>query len=401
MDLNSFGIAVGRIPLLAEEHGTPLYIYSERILQERYLAVYKALNGLFLPQVNYAVMANNRKPVLETLGRLGAAAQVNSVHEYELAQQVFKKNRHAITIATTNISDEDFDKYGEKPYLYLDSLSEIERYGKRNRKCREIGIRVRVPAPVFSVATTNQSILPRIGIQPTDFDKVADVASRHNLKITGIHGYLASNVESIRPFVGLTETLLAYASAFPDVGLINLGGGFGIASLPGKSDFDFPSFVKQLASVLENFRTIHRRGFRMRFEPGRYLVGPAGIFVTRVTNRKIVDGVIYLGVDGSFGSFPRPYMYGVEGAGNHPVWPVAPRGGSLSHTHICGCSTLQNDFLAINRRLPPIEVGDLLVFGNSGAYCATLASGFPGQNKAKEVFVTKSGAVSVLPLPDD
>ena len=138
------------------------------------------------------------------------------------------------------------------------------------------------------------------------------------------------------------------------------------------------------------------RKIHLKIEPGRSLVGDAGMLLTKVTNIKDMDSWTEVGADCGFGVFARPYIYDWHSGGYHDVIVANKFGKKNTHLYtICGNSVLQGDYLAEDRKLPKIDVGDILVFLKTGAYGATMMSLFPGVRKAGEILIDKEKIVII------
>jgi diaminopimelate decarboxylase len=326
--------------------------------------------------------------ILKVLKDLGSFIQINSTHELEIAEKSGFTSAE-ISMTTTNLSDSDLKILAEKGIqINFDSIEEIERYSKIKKGSGEIGIRIALGQLDVSNNSTNQphSSKSRIGIQARDFDKCKKLCEKYGLKIIGVHGYGASNVMDLDVFKKIAMVLVSEAKEFPDLKYVNFGGGFGIPKNDNEPDFDWESYGKFLSTEMTKLSDFFGRPIELKIEPGRSIVASAGIFLAEVTNIKHFDKWTEVGVNAGFGVFPRPFIYGSESGGYHEVSVLGKSGNSHLYT-ICGNSTLQKDFLAEDRLLPKIEIGDILVFHNAGAYCATMMSLFPGMKKPAEEMI--------------
>lgn len=382
---------------LASEYGTPLYVYdAERIGQNSIPKDWKYPHIKIL----YAMMANPHVAIMEILQEKGLGVQVSSIKELKLAYEAgFAKED--ISVATTNLSDTEIHQLSQEDVLlYLDSLEELRTYGNWPDEClstgqkkREVGLRVYIDSSDYGQTATNAPALSRsrVGIKPEFFDKAKILAAKYGLKIVGLHCYAASNVQDYTKLLDAHRHLIEHAKAFPDLEHLNFGGGF------GAQPFDWFRYRDGLIPMVQKLNRFFERDMEIRIEPGRALVAESGILLVRVVNIKDMGDWISVGVNCSFGIFPRPYIYGPETGGYHQIMRVDRHGrpyhghieftGSRSYT-ICGNSVLQQDIFGIDRLLPPgLKRGDLLAFMQAGAYCSSMMSLFPGQKRPAEVLV--------------
>jgi diaminopimelate decarboxylase len=346
-------------------------------------------------------MCNDRPEILKILLKLGSYIQANSLKEYKLARRVGFSNER-ISITTTNIGPDDmkeFIKYNA--LINFDSIEEVKRYGElvvNNKKANnKIGIRIfaNQKAPKN---TTNSPYSPkaRVGIAQNRFKELKEVAEKYNLKIVGVHGYLASNMLELSPFIKLNKVLLECAKKFSDIEYINFGAGFGLALKPNEKYFDWKKYGENVALTMKEAEKFFGRKINLKIEPGRSLVGDAGILLTKVTNIKDLNSWEEVGVDSGFGVFARPFIYNWNGEGYHPIIVANKLKEKANNLYtICGNSVLQGDYLAEDRKLPKLEIGDLLAILKTGAYGATMMSGFPGRDKVKEIIIYKNKIQSI------
>ncbi|MFA5967493.1 MAG: hypothetical protein WC805_03245 [Patescibacteria group bacterium] len=375
---------------LVNKFGSPLYVYDQKVLEKQYKEIVDSFS--YQPfQIRYAVMANNHSGILSILKGLGAGLQVNSPKELDEALAAgFKPN--SITVTTTNISDNDLLLYAKKGlFINFDSKEEIERYCSLAKSIKsknpEIGIRYQLRWSPPAHATNALKNKKRIGINRKDFPYILNLCKKSGLKVTSIHGYIASNMLSLAPFIRLSKELGGAAKLLPDLESINFGGGFGVKMKPTESEFDFICLGKHLSQLTEKLSNHFKREIILEIEPGRSLVGNAGTLLTTVTSIKHLDGWTQIGCDAGFGVFARPFVYGCNSGGYHPIVLADGKGGKHQKYTICSNSVLQSDFIGEDRKLPEIHIGDILAILNTGAYGAVMASGFPGKHLPGEVLL--------------
>ena len=395
METKSNHLYIGKFDAveLAKKFGTPLYVYHGEKIEENFKKINLAIP--YEPkQIHYAIMCNDRPPILKILLDCGAYIQANSLKEYKLARKVGFSNER-ISVTTTNMSTKDLKEFAKLgAMINFDSIEEIIRYGEIVSECksknRKIGIRVFVYQQAMEQHATNAPYLPkaRVGIKQEKFSQLKEIAKKFDLKIVGVHGYLASNMLDLGPFLKLNRFLLDCAKQFPDIEYINFGAGFGIALKPDEEDFDWEAYGENILALMQEAEKFFGRKINFKIEPGRSLVGDAGILLTEVTNIKNMDFWKEVGVDCGFGVFARPYIYKWNEGGYHPIISANKFGQEANEIYtICGNSVLQSDYLAEDRKLPSLEVGDFLAILKTGAYGATMQSSFPGMRRAGEILV--------------
>lgn len=393
MENNHLKIGKFDVVELAKKFGTPLYIYRGETIEENFKKINSAI-PYEMKQIHYAIMCNDRPEILKILLNLDAYIQANSLKEYKLARKVGFANEK-ISIATTNMSTSDMREFAKLgAMINFDSIEEIERFGKITLECntknKKIGIRIFVHQEATGQHTTNAPYLPkaRVGIKQEKFNELKNAAKKFDLKIVGVHGYLASNMLGLEPFIKLNKFLFDCAKQFPDIEYINFGAGFGIALIPNEKDFDWKTYGENIVSLMQEAEKFFNRKINLKIEPGRSLVGDAGILLTEVTNIKNMDSWKEIGVDCGFGVFARPYIYKWNEGGYHPIISVNNFTQEAKEIYtICGNSVLQGDYLAEDRKLPSLEIGDFLAILKTGAYGATMMSMFPGMRRAGEILI--------------
>lgn len=367
---------------LAARFGTPLYVYDLDVI-ERQVA---ALAGVLPPVVDlaYAVKANPALAVVEHLGRLGLGTDVASAGELALATRAGigadrivmtgpgKRDDELAAAVTAGIRAVTVESPGE--------LARLEVIARTAGRVQPVMLRVAVSerARLERVRLVGDDGAGKFGMDATDLVAAARraVDSPH-LEVLGLHAFGASNVldagalvEHVRDTVR-TARRLAMAVGVA-LRLVDAGGGLGIPYEPHESSLDLERFGAGLRAITDDWATDPvLRDARLLLEPGRFLVGSSGAYLARVVDRKTVDGVVVVILDGGVHHVLRPALVGQEHriralAGRDREDAVGP--GRMVPVTVAGplCSGL--DVFSQAAVMTPPEVGDLVAVLDVGAY---------------------------------
>jgi diaminopimelate decarboxylase len=374
---------------LAGAVGTPFYCYSTATLERHYRVFADAfadVNAL----VCYAMKANSNQAVIKTLARLGAGADVVSGGELKRAR--------AAGIAADKIMFSGLGKTAAELALAVDegilcinveSEPELELLSSiATSKGRAAHISVRVNPDID--AKTHHKIATgraenKFGIPISRAREVyANAAKLPGLKVAGVDMHIGSQITDLDPF-GNAFTLLAefvrtLRSDGHTISHVDLGGGLGI---PYRDDNEPPPRPEAYAEVVK--RATRDLDCRLIFEPGRLIVGNAGILVTRVLFVKHGEAKNFVVVDAAMNDLIRPTLYEAY----HEVWPVdeAPAFGRRIRADVVGPVCESGDFLALDREMPEPAPGALLAIMTAGAYGAVQAGTYNTRALVPEVLV--------------
>jgi diaminopimelate decarboxylase len=387
---------------LAASVGTPFYCYSTATL-ERHYRVFAGAFADVPALVCYAMKANSNQAVIKTLARLGAGADV--VSEGEL------KRARAAGIAPDKIMFSGVGKTERELALAVDedilcvnveSEAELERLSAiAAAKGRTARISVRVNPDID--ARTHRKIATgkaenKFGIPISRARAVYGQAAKlPGLKVTGVDMHIGSQITELQPFGDAFALLNDFVRTLRGDGHavdhIDLGGGLGI---PYRDDNEPPPHPEAYAAVVK--KATRDLGCTLIFEPGRLLVGNAGILVTRVLYVKRGETKTFVIVDAGMTELVRPTMYDAH----HEIWPVtepapnAPR----AVADVVGPVCESGDFLALDRDLSLPEPGDLLAVMSAGAYGAVQGGTYNTRALAPEVLVRDAEWALVRPRLD-
>lgn len=378
------------IDALAEEFGTPLYVYSRAAIVARYRAFATAFAPLD-PLIAYSVKANSNLAVLRLLAGLGAGADIVSGGELHRARLAGIPGER-IVFSGVGKSRVEFRQALEAGVLGFNVESEGE-LGALAETAAELGARAPVALRVNPDVeadtphhyTRTGHLASKFGVPMAEARALYRFAAEHPaLTPRGIDVHIGSQIMDAVPFrLAIRRVLDLVAVLRSDgVGLeyIDVGGGFGIA-YDEEADPTAQSFAEALVPALA------ASGLRVILEPGRFIVGPAGVLVTRVLYVKRQGSKTFVVTDAGMNDLLRPSHY----ASYHRVEPAVRRNGSAhAVVDVVGPVCESGDFLALNRLIAVPEPGDLLVVRTTGAYGFAMASTYNSRPRPAEVMVDGS-----------
>jgi len=374
------GIPAKTLEAIADEYGTPCYVYDGAKIDEQCTALKTSISG----DICYAVKACSTKAILQKMIRHGFGADVVSGGELSRALSAGVP-ANQIVFSGVGKQDWEIDLALEKVIGAFnvespDELNRIQQMAAQKGRRASVFIRVN---PNIS-AKTNPYIATglystKFGIAESALDEVARLArSLPLLILEGIGCHLGSQIAEISVFeqaaarmVGLATTLKA---GHPEFTKLDMGGGLAV-----RYSQETPPSVAEYARVMN--RAAQAAGLRLVLEPGRFLVAEAGCLLTRVITIKTTPEKRFAVVDAAMNDLIRPSLYKAF----HPIDPVIPRTGSSLDYDVVGPVCEKGAFLALDRNLPPIESRDLLRVVLCGAYAASMASNYNSRPRAAEV----------------
>ena len=264
--------------------------------------------------------------------------------------------------------------------INIDNLSILETFGSKYPK---IPVCIRINPHVMAGGNTNISvghIDSKFGISIHQIPLIVRIVENTNMTINGIHMHTGSDILDIDVFLYASEILFEAAKNFDNLEFIDFGSGF---KVPYK-DNDIETNVEELGTKLsKRFNTFcknYGKDLALAFEPGKFLVSEAGQFLASVNVVKQTTSTVFAQIDSGFNHLIRPMLYGSQ----HSIRNISNPNGRERFYSVVGyiCET---DTFANNRRISEIREGDILAFGNAGAYCFTMASNYNSRYRPAEV----------------
>jgi diaminopimelate decarboxylase len=384
-----------RLAQLAERFGTPLYVYSETEVEERFQIFDRSF--VSVPHtICYSVKANSNSSLLRLLYRLGSGFDVVSGGELERVLKVSKKAGRRVVFSGVGKTAEEMDLALQAGIMLFnveseDELELLAARGSRMRKKAPLALRVNpdVSAETHPYISTGLRE-HKFGIPITLATELyARAARSKGLEVAGISVHIGSQITSVAPFSAALNHVAGLARQLTESGhkirFIDAGGGLGIAYTPeAYLHYDFAemarSYAEQVTSAIQGLN-VH-----LLLEPGRALVGPAGALLCRVLYVKRNGSKQFVIVDGAMNDLIRPALYSAY----HEILPVRLGRGGTETYDVVGPICETGDFFARDRKLPPLKPGDLIAVLDAGAYGMSLASNYNSRPRAAELLVNGS-----------
>lgn len=375
------------VPLqaLAEQYGTPLYVYSRATL-ERHWKAFDSAVGQHPHLVCYAVKANSNLGVLNALARLGSGFDIVSGGELE---RVIAAGGDARKVVFSGVGKTPAEmkralELGIKCFN-VESEPELERL---NKVAGELGVIAPISLRINPDVDAKTHPYISTGLRDNKFGIAFDRApevyqfaqSLPNLNVQGIDCHIGSQLTSIDPFIDATDRLLALIDDLKAQGInirhLDVGGGLGVVyrdELPPQPS----DYAKALLGRLENHQDLE-----LIFEPGRAIAANAGILLTRVEFLKHTEHKNFAIIDAAMNDLMRPALYQAW----QDIVPVSPRNGEPQTYDLVGPICETGDFLGKDRALV-LQEGDLLAVRSAGAYGFVMSSNYNTRTRAAEVMV--------------
>lgn len=384
------------VPALAEKYGTPLYVYSKKTLQHHLKQLQSAFAAIN-PLICYSIKTNGNLHIARLMVEGGAGCDVTSGGELFRALKAGCPADKIVFAGAGKTDAEIRMAFENGVYLFnvesegeLDAIAEIAK--SMNRVCN-VALRVNPDLPPKTHAKTDTSVKGvKFGL---DIDTVLEFAHKvvknPHVKVVGLHMHLGSPILSTDPYRQGIEKGLVLINQLREQGhkitIWNMGGGFGIHY---KKNEALPASA--FAEVI--VPGIQKSGCKLILEPGRFIVGNAGLLVSRVIYTKDSGGKHFVIQDAAMNDLIRPTLYDSF----HRIWPVVgtpPEDYQIENpgtikSDVVGPVCESGDFLAKERFLPPVSRGDLLATFSAGAYGMAMASNYNGRPRAAEVLVDGS-----------
>lgn len=376
------------IQAIAREIGTPFYLYSHATLKRHFLIFDEAFEGVDR-LVCYSAKANTSLAVLKLFANLGSGLDIVSGGElYRGLKAGFSPGRIVYSGVGKRIDEIDYALEAGILMFNVESLEELAVIDTRaGRLARRAPVAIRVNPdvdprthPYISTGLKKN----KFGIDTKTALEGYKVASRlENIDVIGIDCHIGSQITAAKPFEDALESLKHLISELKTLGIairfLDMGGGLGITY-----DDEAPPHPRDYArAIVDSLKGIQ---LQLILEPGRVIVGNAGILVTRVLYRKSAQVKEFVITDAGMNDLLRPSLYKAF----HAIQPVVQTDRESIKADVVGPICESGDFLAIDRRISDVKQGDLLAVMSAGAYGFTMSSNYCSRTRIPEVMVSEN-----------
>lgn len=367
---------------IATEFSTPVYVYNANRITEQFQQLKQAFNS---DKVSffYACKALTNVSILKHIKSIGCKVDCSSINEAKLAVHAgFPSND--ILYTSNGI---DFDEIEEAVAMginiNIDSLSNLEKFGKKYGHSYPVGIRLRpniMAGGNLKISTGHDT--SKFGIPIEQLHDIVRIMQQYQIHIAGLHVHTGSEIKDVAVFMKVTDVFFELVPHFPELQFLDLGGGFKVPYQDGEEGTDIQLLAKEILAFEQKIEQTYQRSFQVWFEPGKYLVSEAGYLITRVNVLKETSATIFAGVNSGFNHLIRPMFYEAY----HRIRNISNEKGVIKNYTITG-NICETDTFAWERPMNEIREGDVLVFDNAGAYGFEMASNFNSRYRPAEVLV--------------
>jgi len=362
---------------LGREHGCA-YVYDRATMQHTARQLL-ALRGV--ERVLYAVKANAHPEIIRDFAALGLGFECVSQGECERVLSTVPGIDPGRLLFTPNFAPRAEYEWalGAGVHLTLDNLHTLRHWPELFRG-RDVLVRVDTNfGRGHHDHVRTAGVHSKFGVPLFELDELDRLVKEAGCRVTGLHAHTGSGVFDVKNWQQVGQLLGDLSKRFPDVRVIDLGGGLGVPEKPGQVPVD----LAQLQGVLDELRA-KRPQLALWLEPGRFLVAPAGVLLAQVTQTKGKGAVQYIGVATGMNSLIRPALYGAH----HEIVNLTRLGepGSMVY-NVVGPICESADVLGYERLLPPTQEGDMLLIANAGAYGHVMSSSYNLREPAREILI--------------
>jgi diaminopimelate decarboxylase len=375
---------------IAQEFGTPVYIYHAEKIKTQYEKLVNAFSVIDA-KFFYACKALTNINILKYIKSIGCNIDCSSINEVKLALHAGFEPKN-ILYTSNGIAFDEIDEavsYGVN--VNIDSLSNLEKFGKKYGHGYPVGIRIRpniMAGGNLKISTGHGK--SKFGIPVEQLEELKRIVAENNIHIRTLHLHTGSEIKEVDVFIKGIEVLFELMPHFPELEVLDLGGGFKVPYHPDEKEIDVMAIAEGLKNAFDEHPTADHKKLQVWFEPGKFLVCEAGYLLTQVNVLKESNGVTIAGVNSGLNHLIRPMMYDAY----HHITNISNPNGNEQYYMVTGyiCET---DTFAADRLLNEVREGDYLLFHNAGAYGFEMSSNYNSRYKPAEVLV-KDGKAKLI-----
>jgi diaminopimelate decarboxylase len=372
---------------IADQFGTPTYIYDASVIQRQYNILANAFDGLPV-KIHYALKALNNINILKLLRKEGAGLDAVSIEEIHLGIRAGYLPQE-IMFTPNCVDFSEIQRAVEiGVHINIDNLAILEHFG--NFYGASVPCCIRINPHIMAGGHSNISvghIDSKFGISIHQIKHISRIAKNYQLKITGLHMHTGSDILDADVFIRGAELLYEAAIELPDLTFMDFGSGFKIGYQPGDIITPIETIGKKIAASFRAFCKSYGRELELWFEPGKFIVSESGKLLVTATTVKQTTSTVFVGVNSGQNHLIRPMFYNAY----HHIENVSNPNGTLKLYSVVGY-ICESDTLGYDRMLPEVSEGNLLAIHNAGAYGFSMSNQYNARLRPAEVLLIKGDA---------
>jgi diaminopimelate decarboxylase len=370
--------------------GNPLYVYDLSIIENQFKELKNGFRNIKNFKINFAAKSLSNISILKFMKKLGAGLDTVSIEEVKIGL-ICGFNNEDITFTPNGVSFNEIEEaYNLKVKINLDSLESIKDFSK---KYSSYPISIRVNPNILSGGNKNVSVghdESKFGIPLDYLDEISEMENKKNIIIEGIHIHTGSDIVELDNFQEAFKKIFLVAKKFKNVKILNFGGGLKIPYFEGDSKTNILNLSNSIKKLINDNSFVTENNLKIILEPGKFLVGESGYFLTKVNYVKKTPNKVFVQLNSGFNHFIRPIFYDSY----HEIINITNPNDKEYEYDVVGYVCEQDNF-ALKRKISNVRKGDILCFKNAGAYCSSMSSNYNSRIKPAEVCIWKNKLVKI------
>lgn len=367
---------------VVKEFGCPIYVYDADKIGAQISTIKSSFPGVKL-KIKFACKALTNISILKLIRAKGAELDTVSIQEVHLGLRAgFKPEEILFTPNCVSFSEiKEAVKLGVM--INIDNISILEQFGHEYHNSVPVCIRINP----HIMAGGNKKISTghvdsKFGISIFQLRHLQRVIQSNNIKVIGLHMHSGSDILDAEVFLRGAEVLFNAALEFPELQFIDFGSGFKVAYSETDGTTDLADLGQKLSKAFKAFCKEYGRNLEIWFEPGKYIVSEAGLFLVKTNVIKTTPATVFVGVDSGLNHLIRPMMYDAY----HDMVNISNINGTKRIYTIVGyiCET---DTFGLDRKLSEVHEGDIIAIKNAGAYGYMMASNYNSRFRPAEILI--------------
>ncbi|MDA9160593.1 diaminopimelate decarboxylase [Flavobacteriaceae bacterium] len=370
--------------------GNPLYVYDLSIIENQFKELKNGFRNIKNFKINFAAKSLSNISILKFMKKLGAGLDTVSIEEVKIGL-ICGFNNEDITFTPNGVSFNEIEEaYNLKVKINLDSLESIKDFSK---KYSSYPISIRVNPNILSGGNKNVSVghdESKFGIPLDYLDEISEMENKKNIIIEGIHIHTGSDIVELDNFQEAFKKIFLVAKKFKNVKILNFGGGLKIPYFEGDSKTNILNLSNSIKKLINDNSFVTENNLKIILEPGKFLVGESGYFLTKVNYVKKTPNKVFVQLNSGFNHFIRPIFYNSY----HEIINITNPNDKEYEYDVVGYVCEQDNF-ALKRKISNVRKGDILCFKNAGAYCSSMSSNYNSRIKPAEVCIWENKLVKI------